>query len=156
DIDQEDAHPVPGAKEVYEVFWSPDNRWLGYSTGTHCGIRGGCDLVKIPVEGGSTTVITRLSGPFRRAYWSSDGETILYCDTAGMYTVPAKGGMPTRVLEHPHIEHPSIVDLPDGRQAYLYQTGQRDRRTHAIYIQLAGEKRTHFIGESSSVNPYPA
>ncbi len=60
----------------------------------------------------------KLGGPFRRAYWGSDGETIVFCDTTGMYTVPARGGPTTRIMPHSHIEHPSFLDLPGRPQGY--------------------------------------
>jgi Tol biopolymer transport system component len=157
DIDEEKAHPVPGATQVYQAFWSPDSRWIGYSTGRFCGARPGCDLVRIPVEGGTPVVITKLNGPFRRASWSSDGETVVYGENpTGLYTIPTRGGTPTHVVEHPHIEHPSFVDLPGGRRAYLYQAADREQPGHAIYIQVEGEKQRRLIAVTSSNNPYPA
>jgi hypothetical protein len=139
DIDQEQARPVPGAMGVYQVFWSPDSQSIGYSAGGCFAFRGGCDLVRIPVQGGTPVVITKLDGGFRRASYSSDGETIVYCDSTGMFTVPARGGSPTRIVEHPHIEHPSFIDLPNGRRAYLYQAMDRERPGHVIYVQVVGE-----------------
>src|SRR5262249_1314003 len=58
--------------------------------------------------------------------------------------------------EHPHIEHPSILDTPNGRRAFLYQTAEPGQPppTHGIYVQLAGEQR-RLIRMSSSSNPYP-
>jgi Tol biopolymer transport system component len=156
DIDQEQARPVPGATEVYQVFWSHDNLSLGYSAGGCYAIRGGCDLVRIPIQGGTPVTITKLDGGFRRASYSSDGETIVYCDSTGLFTVPARGGSPTRIIEHPHIEHPSFLDLPRGRRAYLYQAMDRERPGHAIYVQVVGESQRRFVTLSSSSNPYPA
>ncbi len=156
DLDQEEALPVRGAEGVYQVFWSPDNQSVGYSAGRGCGIRGGCDLVRIPVQGGTPRRIVKLAGAFRRASWSSDGQTILFCDTSGMYTVPANGGPVTRIVEHPHIEHPSFLDLPGGRRAYLYQALDGEHPDHTIYVQVAGESRRRLVRTSTSVNPYPA
>jgi Tol biopolymer transport system component len=153
DIDQEQARPVPGATRVYQVFWSPDDQSIGYAA---AGFYPGRDLVRIPVQGGTPAVITKLQGAFRRAAFSSDGETIVYCDTTGMFTVPARGGSPTRIVEHPHIEHPSFLDLPGGRRAYLYQAVDRERPGHAIYFQMVGENQRRFVTLSSSNNPYPA
>jgi Tol biopolymer transport system component len=153
DLDAEQPRPVPGATRVYQAFWSPDNQTIGYAAG---GFVAGADLMKIPAQGGTPTVITRLAGAFRRANWSSDGETIVYCDTAGLYTVPSKGGMPTRILEHPHIEHPSFLDLPDGRRAFLYQAVDPPQIGHGIYVQVVGETRRQLLVVSSSSNPYPA
>jgi Tol biopolymer transport system component/tRNA A-37 threonylcarbamoyl transferase component Bud32 len=162
DIDTEEAHPVPGATGVYQAFWSPDGRWIGYAAGAGCAGRP-CDLVRIPIEGGTPTLITRLNGGFRRASWSTDGETILYGEAPhGLFTIPAKGGTPTRVVEHRHIEHPSFVDLPGGRKAYLYQDANPTPATaglllgHAIHIQVAGESQPRLVTNTTSVNPYPA
>jgi serine/threonine protein kinase/Tol biopolymer transport system component len=156
DLDQEQARPVPGATSVYQVFWSPDNEWIGYSAGVGCAPRGGCDLVKIPVRGGTPATIAKLHGLFRRASWSSDGETIVFCDATGMYTVPSRGGPIARIVEHPHIEHPSFLDLPGRRRAYLYQAFDKEQPVHAIYVQVAGENQRRLIAKSASINPYPA
>jgi Tol biopolymer transport system component len=161
DIDEEQAHPVPGATGVYQAFWSPDAQYIGYTTGPNCRPAGpsmpGCNIVRIPVQGGTPTLITKAQGGFRRASWSSDGETIVYCDTAGMYTVPTRGGSPTRILEHTHIEHPSFLDLPGGGRAFLYQAVDADRPGgHGIYVQVVGEERRRFLILSTSANPYPA
>ncbi len=172
DLDQEQARPVPGATGVYEAFWSPDDQSIGYSTGPGCspGVRQPagsrpCDLVRIPAQGGTPVVITKIPGGFRRASWSSDGQTIVYCDNTGMYTVPAAGGSPSRVPENPpfldpsgapHMEHPSFVDLPGGRRAILFQAVDGLHPGHGIYIQLIGESRGRLVITSSSNNPYPA
>lgn len=149
DIDQEQARPVPGATNVYQAFWSPDSQWIGYSAGT------GPDLMKIPAQGGTPVLVAKMAGMFKRAWWSSDGETIVYCDATGLYTVPARGGQPSRVIEHVHIEHPSILELPGGRRAFLYQVLEKGP-SHDIYVQVEGESRRLFIATSASSNPYPA
>jgi eukaryotic-like serine/threonine-protein kinase len=153
DLDQEQPRLVPGATRVYQAFWSPDNQTIGYAEG---GFVAGANLVRIPAQGGTPTVISKLAGAFRRANWSSDGETIAYCDTTGLYTAPTKGGTPTLILEHPHIEHPSFLDLPDGRRAFLYQAVDPPRPGHGIYVQVVGENQRHLLAVSSSSNPYPA
>jgi len=146
DIDQEKARPVPGATSVYQVFWSPDDRFIGYARDR--------DLVRIPAQGGTPVTICKLAGAFRRAAWSADGETIVYCDTTGMYTVPAAGGSPTQIVEHPHIEHPSFLDLPGGRKAFLFQVLEKPQ-VHEIRYQIAGEQTRNLITPASSSNPYP-
>jgi eukaryotic-like serine/threonine-protein kinase len=147
DIDQDQARPVPGAKAVYQAFWSPDSRFVGYAA------RG--ELVKIPVEGGTPVRICKLPNGFRRANWSSDGETIVFSDSTGLFTVPARGGEPTRLLAHNHLEHPSFLDLDHGRRAVLYQAREHDPR-HGIYILEVGESKPRFLAYSASSNPYPA
>jgi Tol biopolymer transport system component/predicted Ser/Thr protein kinase len=159
DIDAEEAHPVPGATGVYQAFWSPDGRYIGYSFGQGCYARP-CDLLKIPLEGGRPVLITHLNGGFRRASWSANGETILYAEWPhGLFTIPAGGGSPARIFEHPHLEHPSFLDLPGGRRAYLFQTADT-RGTpplpHSVYVLVAGENRPRLVVATTSTNPYPA
>ncbi|MCW5977214.1 MAG: hypothetical protein KIT09_04015 [Bryobacteraceae bacterium] len=72
-----------------------------------------------------------------------------------MYTIPANGGPATWIVEHPHIEHPSLLDLPNGRRAFLYQAVDSPPN-HAIFVQAAGEDRRRLVASSSSSNPYPA
>jgi serine/threonine protein kinase len=146
DIDQEQAHPVPGATNVFSAFWSPDNKFIGYSSGS--------ELQRIPAEGGAPTTITKTVGQFRGATWSDDGATILYCDGTGMYTVPAAGGQPTRIVEHSHIEQPSFLHLPDGRHAFLFQV-IGTAPSHDIQYLIAGETERHTITSATSSNPYP-
>src|SRR5262249_15125407 len=67
DLDQEEARIVPGAARVYQAFWSPDNQWIGYVSGAN--------LMRIPAQGGTPTPIAKIQGQFRRASWSSDGQT---------------------------------------------------------------------------------
>jgi eukaryotic-like serine/threonine-protein kinase len=156
DIDQEKARPVAGATRVYQVFWSPDSQFIGYAAGL--------ELSRIALQGGTPTLITKLAGQFRRAFWSSDGETIVYCDATGLYTIPARGGAATRVIEHKHIEHPSFLDLPDKRRAYLFQaldpppkgSAPAGPPRHGIYVQVVGEEARRLITQSASINPYPA
>src|SRR5262249_35002356 len=133
DIDQEQAHLVPGATRVYQVFWSPDSQFIGYTVGRR-------DLMRIAANGGTPVQITKLARNFRRASWSSDGETNVYCDDFGLYTIPARGGRSTRIIEHSHIEHPSWLDLPDGRRAFLFQAVDTPPK-HGIYVQVVGEDR---------------
>lgn len=156
DIDSERARPVPGATAAFQVFWAPDNQWVGYASGEACAIRPGCELMKIPVTGGTPRRIVTIGGGIKRAAWSSDGRTIVYCDSRGLYTVPADGGAAARIIEHAHIEHPSLIDLPGGRRAFLYQALDAEHPGHALYLQVVGESRRRLLKVSESTNPYPA
>lgn len=151
DIDQEQARVVPGATGVYQAFWSPDGEFIGYAEGQAVG----AELKKIPSSGGTPTAICKLAGRFRGGSWSTDGQTIVFCDTTGLYTVAAKGGPPTQIVKHPHIEQPSFLDLPDGRQAFLFQAMDAPPN-HGIFVQRAGGEQRELVVLSSSTNPYPA
>jgi Tol biopolymer transport system component len=155
DIDEEQARPVPGATGVYQAFWSPDNQSIGYATGPGCSNVSPCDLVKLPAQGGTPALIAKMQG-FRRASWSTDGATIVFCDSTGLYTVPTLGGTPTPIVIHSHIEHPSFLDLPNGRHAFLYQAVDASHPGgHGIWVQMVGESQRRFVILSASGNPYP-
>ncbi|HEX7798302.1 MAG TPA: protein kinase [Vicinamibacterales bacterium] len=146
DIDQEQARPVPGATNVFNAFWSPDNKFIAYSAGS--------ELRRIPSAGGTATTITKITGQSRGGTWSADGSTILYCDGSGMYTVPATGGTPSRIVQHTHIEQPSFLHLPDGREGFLFQV-IGNPPSHDIQYLLTGETERHTITSATSSNPYP-
>src|SRR5690242_12026389 len=55
DLDQEQAHVVPGAVGVYQAFWSPDSQFIGYVQG---GFAPGLNLMKVPAQGGTPSTIT--------------------------------------------------------------------------------------------------
>lgn len=97
-----------------------------------------------------------MAGLFKRAFWTSDGGTILYCDATGMYTVRPDGGGHSQIVRHPHIEHPSLIDLPGGRRAVLFQALDAEQPGHAIYIRVLGETQRRLVTLSESTNPYPA
>jgi Tol biopolymer transport system component len=111
--------------------------------------------MRIPAQGGTPSLVTKMAGMFKRAWWSADGETIVYCDATGLYTVAARGGQPARVIEHPHIEHPSLLEPANGRRVLLYQVLERSSN-HDIYVQVMGEKERRLVASSASSNPYPA
>jgi Tol biopolymer transport system component len=146
DIDQEHARPVPGAASVARAFWSPDSRFIAYAEGR--------ELKRIPAQGGTPTTICRVTGNFRGGTWSRDGQTIVYADQAGLHTVAAAGGSPTRVIEHPHLEEPSVLELPDRRQAFLFQVVDRPPH-HEIQYLVSGDEQRHSIITPTSSNPYP-
>jgi Tol biopolymer transport system component len=150
DIDQEQARLVPGATGVYQAFWSPDGEFIGYADG----YLDGAELRRIPSRGGTPAAVCKLPGRFRGGSWSRDGQTIVFCDTTGLYTVPTKGGPPAQIVKHPHIEQPSFLDLPDGGRAFLFQAVD-DASGHGIFVQRSGADQRERIRLSSSSNPYP-
>ena len=56
-----------------------------------------------------------------------------------------EGRPATRILEHGHIEHPSILELSDKRRAYMYQAVDPGANGHAIYIQVAGDTERRLV-----------
>ena len=118
-FDKLDAEPLGGITGARGPFFSPDGRWVGFSTG---GVSGnGGELKKVPIAGGGVLPLCRYQGSPRGASWGRD-DTIVFAtsDTnSGLLRVSASGGEPT-VLTTPDATHgeadhwfPSI--LPGGR-----------------------------------------
>ncbi|MEP7380673.1 MAG: hypothetical protein ABI910_03250 [Gemmatimonadota bacterium] len=84
---------LPGTEGVRGPFFSPDGRWLGFWAARK--------LKKIPVEGGSPTVLcdaTDLLG----ASWAEDGSIVATLNsTSTLWRVPAGGGEPRALGDFP-------------------------------------------------------
>jgi Tol biopolymer transport system component len=132
-----EARPIPGAEnlDTAPVFWSPDGRWIGFSSaGT---------LQKVDVLSGGPAVRIASVGQIGAA-WNTDG-TIVYGTNPGgngggsVFRVAASGGTPVQLTnvdtsrgEYAH-HHPTF--LPDGRH-FLYLRAARaqpDNRS-GIYV----------------------
>jgi serine/threonine-protein kinase len=83
DLDALDVRPVRESDGADTPFFSPDSRWLGFSTGTK--------IVKVPVEGGVPQTIVE-ANEIRGASWGPDGTIVFATGTSGLRRVPAGGG----------------------------------------------------------------
>jgi DNA-binding winged helix-turn-helix (wHTH) protein len=73
-------------------FWSPDNRFIGFSTVS--GVK------RIEVETGAISTVCSQPGYSQGATWSPDGNFILFASGAYthlLYEVPSRGGIPKLV-----------------------------------------------------------
>jgi serine/threonine-protein kinase len=93
-LEQLDAAPLAGTEGAYNVFFSPDGRFIGFFAGT--------SLKKIAVDGGA--VMTLCEAPNGRgASWGDDGG-IVFSQSVGAYglkRVPSGGGVVEAVGELP-------------------------------------------------------
>ncbi len=99
DLDGLGTNPIPGTEGASEVFVSPDGAWLGFRVPAQSGgVGGGGDweLRKVPVGGGTTTLIARMAGWPYGATWLDDGTIVVAADTR-LLRVAASGGTPTRI-----------------------------------------------------------
>lgn len=86
--------------EVFPVF-SPDGKWLAYSSNRH----GSYDVFAVPVHGGRPRRLTADSAEDYVNGWSPDGKKVLFSSTRstnfpfsyGLYTVPLEGGRAERI-----------------------------------------------------------
>jgi serine/threonine-protein kinase len=95
--------PIPLTGDASLPFFSPDGEWIGFSTS------GG--MKKISVRGGAPIPISSASASFGAA-WGEDGTIVFGRNSAGLLRVPASGGEPRKLSDHPY-QYP--VFLPGGR-----------------------------------------
>jgi serine/threonine-protein kinase len=105
------ATPLAGTEGALSPFFSPDGRWIGFSTEDG-------SLKKVPVEGGGAVTLARRSDPtYTAAAWLDDG-TIVYGGKVGLNLVSAEGG-PSRLLlpdtARARATALTISPLPGGR-----------------------------------------
>ncbi len=119
-IDELEARPIRGTEgSVSTPFFSPDGRSVGY---WDIGDEG---LKRIDIGGGTPIVLAR-AAIVRGASWARDG-TILYAQDDGIWTVPADGGSPKRVIpiEKGRVHGPQM--LPDGQSVlFTRQLAQKN------------------------------
>ena len=76
-----------------------DGKWLALSSGSG---KDGSKIYVVPATGGEARQITP-TGPSYWHGWSPDGKTLSYCakrnDNFDIYTIPAKGGVETRLTD---------------------------------------------------------
>ena len=93
-LDSLTARRLADARDLDEMFFSPDGTWIGFSDGK--------TLAKVSIHGGQKQTICSIIDPksstsgdmlsiFRGASWGVDGNILVGSD-AGLFRVPATGG----------------------------------------------------------------
>ena len=91
DMDSFDPVPIPGTEGASNPFFSPDDEWIGFFSGTQ--------IKKVSVRGGEPQVITEAANAYG-GFWSEDDE-ILFSANEGVRVlgVSAAGGEPRYVTD---------------------------------------------------------
>jgi Tol biopolymer transport system component len=115
-----DAHEVPGINPtslgLVQPIFSPDGQSIAYFSFGEVGSNIGASLLKrIPIRGGAATTLATIENPPFGASWGPNG-ILIGQGRAGVFHVPATGGMPTRIVEvgRDEFAHGPQM-LPDGR-----------------------------------------
>ena len=125
------AQRVAGSESASYPFWSPDNRYLAFTTTNG-------DLKRVDVAGGVPQTICRApesagtaTGP-ATGTWSRSGTILLAVRGGGLFQVAASGGVPA-ALSSPYNGSAGPVFLPDGRH-FFYVANSLQVRERAIAV----------------------
>jgi serine/threonine-protein kinase len=147
-----DGQPIPGAAGGYSPFFSPDGRWIAFGTV-------GGTLVRLPVAGGSATVLSDSAGAIGPGAWLEDG-SIIFPDRIGsrLLLVADTGGAVRRIATADSLNRTvaSATALPRARGALVeacvgvtfcsqVETWVYDHRSGAVRMLLAGASRAHYL-----------
>ena len=120
---------LEGTRNCEYPFWSPASRHIGFFADAK--------LKRIPVAGGSATVLCDAANP-RGASWGAKGVILFAPNLQGLFRVSESGGNPTTVTQLDRTggenSHRFPVFLPDGnRFLYFARTDDPDKR--GIYLE---------------------
>ncbi len=131
--------------------WSPDGRWIAYTTD----VGGGQQVAIRPAEGGPEHVLTAFkTGYFYGPVWSPDGRTLAFSDGEHrLWIVPAAGGAPKMVAQDKVNEIHDQSFSPDGRWLAFTMIAHGDRRNIFLYAIPTGTLTE--LGRGDNVNIAP-
>ena len=103
------AVKLAGTDGASQPFWSPDNQFIGFVSGSK--------LRKVRASGGAPTDVCEAKAVAGGAWSASQGGTIVFGSPEGLFAVSAEGGQAARVTELGQGEtgHFWPTFFPDGR-----------------------------------------
>jgi Tol biopolymer transport system component/predicted Ser/Thr protein kinase len=126
-LDSEEVRPLAGTEDAAGTIWSPDSRFLAFSSGDK--------LKKIEAAGGPAQTLCDASGLAGGA-WTSDNR-ILFGSPGPLQVVSAAGGMPTPLTtldrSRNEVQHEFPVMLADGHH-FLYLRFSLPLGSGGVYI----------------------
>jgi eukaryotic-like serine/threonine-protein kinase len=138
------AVKLAGTDNATQPFWSPDSRFIGYV--------GGGKLRKVAASGGAPQDVCDAREVSGAAWSATQGGTIIFGSSKGLFAVSAEGGQaaPVSELAQGETGHfwPSV--LPDGRHL-VYLVWSEDPAKRAIQAgSLDSKDRTTLIAAESN------
>jgi serine/threonine protein kinase/Tol biopolymer transport system component len=101
------GQPIAGTEGGFSPFFSPDGRWLGFTSGG--------SLRKVPIQGGTPQDVAAVSNMLR-ATWSDSGWIVFHKWSGGLFKVQAAGGTPSELTHAGQGEGQQMpYALPGGR-----------------------------------------
>jgi eukaryotic-like serine/threonine-protein kinase len=124
-INSSAAAALAGTENAEAPFWSPDNRWVGFSANSK--------LQKVDVlAGGQPQVICDIEGR-TAGTWNSEGVIVFGQGAKPLQRVSAAGGTPAPILSfdaaRQEIYQAAPYFLPDGHHFLYFSLGRKDINT---------------------------
>jgi serine/threonine protein kinase/Tol biopolymer transport system component len=129
---------LKGTEGAGNPFFSPDGEWVAFT-------EPGKALKKVALRGGTAEKICDISQNNHGGVWGNDNQ-IIFCQwpNAGLWTVPAVGGIPV-ALKQPPPDKQAIrymwPDLLPGAQGVLFTIWGEGRASIAAFVFRTGEVR---------------
>jgi len=142
-LDEIEAHPVPGTEALSRPYWSPDGREIVFVSGDK--------LQRVPIAGGSPTVICDAGGGFDLS-WGAKGFILIdKSATDSLRIVPAGGGdlVPASHIDRKAGEIGSAWPcfLPDGEH-FLFIGNSPSLQAGHIRLGRIGSLDSKLLGDS--------
>ncbi len=136
---------LPGTEGGLNPFWSPDNRHIGFFSGTQ--------LKRVGADGDSVRVVCTADYG-RGGTWNRNGTIVFAGSTRGpLWRVPAEGGTPIEVTTldtlSGEVSHRWPHFLPDGDH-YLFVTTPEREGVYPLFVGSLGSDRRIHIGDVGS------
>ena len=135
---------LAGADNATQPFWSPDSRFIGYASGGK--------LKKVAASGGAPQDVCEAREVWGAAWSATQGGTIIFGSSKGLFAVSAEGGQaaPVSELAKGETGHfwPSV--LPDGRH-FVFLAWSDDPANRAIHAgSLDSKERAKLVAAESN------
>ena len=138
-LDSVEVRPLVGTESPTNlpppVFWSPDSRFIGFSTGAGNNARG--QLKKLDISGGPAQILCDTPAAVPGGAWNRDGVIIMGNNAGVLLRVSAAGGVATPMTvvdaSRKEIAHRWPQFLPDGRH-FIYYRASSDPQLSGVYV----------------------
>ncbi len=132
-LDSFEPTPMPGTESANFPFFSPDGEWVAYFDGD--------ELRKVPVSGGSPTVICEARASLGGT-WTDDGWIYFTHGESRLARVPADGGEPVDLTDE-NVFNPHALPGGRGILATLSLSGTSSGRKETATIALVTADGKH-------------
>ena len=140
---------LAGTDGASQPFWSPDSQFIGYVSGSK--------IRKVPASGGAPKDVCEARDVAGGAWSASQGGTIIFGSSKGLFAVSAEGGQaaPVTELDKAETGHFWPTFLPDGR-SFAFLAWSSDAAARALVTGTLDSKERVPLGPGDSNPVYAA